>query len=285
VDLRLLRQIHAQRRAIVGFSIYNLEQGLAVVRAAEAEGVPVILQAGASAFRYSGREPLARLAQGLAESTGVPVGIHLDHARDLAQIDACLRLGYTSVMFDGSPLPIEQNIRLTREVVARAHLAGAWVEAELAGIAGDEDESAVKHAGALTDPDVAAGFVAATGVDALAVAVGNVHGIPDVPVSIDLQLLERIAGKVSVPLVLHGASALADTEVVAAIDLGVAKLNINSELRRAFRDALSASSRREHAGDDIAGILEPVIHAMQCVAQDKLRAFTAPRVPASANGG
>src|SRR5829696_8630154 len=97
----------AEGRALVGFSIYNLEQGLAIVRAAEAEQVPVLLQAGSSAFRYAGREPLAQLALGLSASTEAAVGVHLDHATDVAEIDACLRAGYTSVMFDGSALPFE----------------------------------------------------------------------------------------------------------------------------------------------------------------------------------
>jgi len=270
-----LRAARDRGHAIIGFSIYNLEQGLAVVRAAEAEEVPVLLQAGSSAFRYCRPEPLMRLALGLAESAQVEVGVHLDHATDLSEIHACLAAGYTSVMFDGSALPLEENVRLTAEVVRCAHDHGAWVEAELAGIAGDEDESSDVSATALTDPSVAAGFVAATGVDALAVAVGNVHGLPAEPVDLDLDLLGLIAEAVEIPLVLHGASGLPDAEVQSAIALGVAKLNVNTELRRAFRTGLLASAATPPAGDGIASLLAAAAQATQTAAQEKLSAFTA----------
>jgi ketose-bisphosphate aldolase len=274
VDAEALREARASGRALIGFSIYNLEQGLAVVRAARAERVPVLLQAGSSAFRYAGLEPLAALALGLARSEPASVGVHLDHATDLAEIDRCLALGYTSVMFDGSALPLAENVRLTAEVVSRAHEKGAWVEAELAGISGDEDESVAVAAGALTDPDIAAEFVAATGVDALAVAVGNVHGVSATPVVLDLELLEAIAAVVDAPLVLHGASGLPDDQVRAAIALGVAKLNVNTELRRAFCEGLLQVSAAPPAGDAIANWLEPATDAVQAVAQQKLSALS-----------
>ncbi len=273
-----LRRARAEGRAIVGFSIYNLEQGLGVVRAAEAEQAPVLLQAGSSAFRYAGLAPLARLALGLAESSSASVGVHLDHATDRAEIDACLGAGYTSVMFDGSALAFAENVRVTSAVVHAAHRAGAWVEAELAGIAGDEDESSGAQASALTDPDLARQFVEATGVDALAVAVGNVHGVPAEPVRLDLGRLAQIAERVGAPLVLHGASGLPEEEVQAAIALGVAKLNVNTELRHAFRDALLATGADPPAGDGIPALLNGAIDAVEAVAREKLRACTAPRI-------
>jgi len=275
VDADALRRARTHRRALVGFSIYNLEQGLGVLRAAEAEDVPVILQAGSTAFRYAGLEPLAHLATGLARGAGVPVGVHLDHATELAEVEACLRLGYTSVMFDGSASPLERNVELTTRAATRAHGVGAWIEAELAGFAGDEDESHSVTASSFTDPNVAAQFVAATGVDALAVAVGNVHGIPDAPVALDLELLARIADAVPVPLVLHGASGLPDEQVQAAIALGVAKLNVNTELRRAFRDAIVGVAADPPGGDALPPLMRPAIAAVEDVARAKLRAFTA----------
>lgn len=279
VDAGALRSARDAGCARIGFSIYNLEQGLGVVRAAESEGVPVLLQAGSSAFRYAGLEPLGRLAIGLARAAEVPVGVHLDHATDLAEIEQCLQLGYTSVMFDGSALPFEDNVRLTGQVVRRAHSVGAWVEAELAGIVGDEDESTDAQAGIFTDPELAQEFVARTHVDVLAVSVGNVHGVPSVPVSLDLGLLEAIAEAVAVPLVLHGASGLADDEVAAAIGLGVAKLNLNTELRRAFCDGLMQVGNAPPAGDALSAWLTPAIDAVQATAREKLRTFSvgAPR--------
>src|SRR5439155_12842742 len=125
--------------ALGAFSVYDLEQGRAVARAAELERTPVILQAGSSAFRRAGRGPLVALALAVASESDAAIGVHLDHCTDPDEIRACLRAGYTSVMFDGSALPLADNVAATRAVVEEAHAAGPWVEAELGGIAGDED--------------------------------------------------------------------------------------------------------------------------------------------------
>jgi tagatose 1,6-diphosphate aldolase GatY/KbaY len=274
VGIEALRRMRAGGRAIVGFSIYDLEQGMGVVRAAEALGAPVLLQAGSSAFAYAGREPLARLALGLAEAAEVPVGVHLDHSTDPDEVAACLRLGYGSVMFDGSHLPFAENVARTRAVVDAARAAGAWVEGELAGIGGDEDESSAAPGGGLTDPDEAAAFVAETGVDALAVAIGNVHGMAGAPVDLDLDLLARIAAVVDAPLVLHGASGLPEADVRRAIELGVAKLNVNTELRRALRGAVIDVGTDPPAGDGVPALMGPLVEAVQAAAAEKLEAFT-----------
>lgn len=269
-----LRRARQEGRAVGAFSVYNLEQAQAVCRAAELEGSEVLLQAGSSAFAYAGREPLAALAVAVAASSGTNTGVHLDHSMDVEEIRACLALGYTSVMFDGSALPIEDNISATTTVVREAHANGAWVEAELAGIAGDEDASSSDAAGGpMTDPETAGRFVERTRVDALAVAIGNVHGIPANPVRLDLERLAAIRARVGVPLVLHGASGLPDSDVIAAVALGVAKININTELRRALRGAL----RPPDAGaDDLASLLGPARAAMQTVAQGKIRLYASP---------
>jgi len=275
VSAEALREARRQGRAIVGFSIYDLEQGIGVVRAAEAERAPVLIQAGSSAFGFAGREALAGLALGLAREADAAVGVHLDHATEVEEVERCLALGYSSVMFDGSGLPLEQNAELSRRVVASAHAVGAWVEAELAGYAGDEDVSSEVAGGVLTDPSLAAEFVATTGVDALAVAIGNVHGVPSTPVTLDLELLAEIATAVPVPLVLHGASGLPDDALQAAIALGVAKLNVNAELRRAARGAIGAIGTGLPAGDGFAALLEPLILATEATAREKLRVYTA----------
>jgi fructose-bisphosphate aldolase class II/tagatose 1,6-diphosphate aldolase GatY/KbaY len=275
VDVQLLRAARAQGRALVGFSIYNLEQGMGVLRAAEGLDVPVLLQAGSGAFRYAGRRPLAQLALALAHDSTVPVGVHLDHSTDMDEVRACLELGYSSVMFDGSARPFEDNLHATRDVVELARRHGAWVEAELAGIAGDEDASTGASAGALTDPSQAAEFVRRTGVDALAVAVGNVHGIPSAAVRLDLDLLEAIADVVDAPLVLHGASGLTVDEVQAAIRVGVAKLNVNAELRRALVEAVIAVAEQPPSSDAVAAWMGPIADATCHAAQAKLEIFTA----------
>jgi ketose-bisphosphate aldolase len=222
----------------------------------------------------------------MARESPSPVGVHLDHATDLGEIRACIELGYTSVMIDGSRRSFEENIEVTSLVVAEAHRQGVWVEAELGAISGDENVSgaaggpgASDGAGAagLTSPEGAAEFAERTGVDALAVAIGTVHGISDHPVHIDLGLLDRIAAVVPVPLVLHGASGLEEAELVAAVRRGVAKVNFNAELRRAYLGAL----RRVigdvgnvgdvgDVGDDIVGLQRAAVEAMRKVAVAKL---------------
>jgi ketose-bisphosphate aldolase len=227
--------------AVPGFVAYNLETAQGIVAAAERTGLPVLLQAGSSAFRHAGLHPLATLAVGLARRSEAPIGVHLDHSRSLEEITTCLELGYTSVMVDGSHLPLGENIVLTAEVVRRAHDHGAWVEAELGAIAGDEDRSTGAVAGALTDVGQAEELVAATGVDALAVAVGNVHGFTAAPPRIDLERLAALRDATGIPLVLHGASGLPDDVLAACVSLGVAKINVNTELRRAFLAAVATA--------------------------------------------
>jgi ketose-bisphosphate aldolase len=270
LPIEVLRDARNGGSAIAAFSAYNLEQAKAICAAGEAQARPVLLQAGASAFTYAGLEPLAAVALAYARASTVKVGVHLDHAQRLDDIERCLQLGYTSVMFDGSALSLRENIERTKEVVSLAHASGAWVEGELAGIAGDEDRSTDVRALNLTNPDDAERFVWETGVDALAVAIGNVHGIPKTPVHLDLDRLHEIAAVVEVPIVLHGASGLPDDEVLAAIELGVAKINVNTELRQALRAGLAQASTES---DDLPSLLGPASCAVQAAAEAKIQLY------------
>jgi len=273
----LIQDAWRERRAIAAFSAYTLESVLAICRAAERTGQPVLIQAGASAFRSAGRETLAAVALAAAGSSSAPVGVHLDHSRDLEEIRACISLGYTSVMVDGSPLPFDENVSLTRTVVEEAHAAGVWVEAELGAVAGDEDASGAAEPIALTDPNQAAAFAAATGVDALAVAIGTVHGLTALPVHVDLPLLACIAAVTPVPLVLHGGSGLPDDELQAAVRGGMAKVNINAELRRAYLAALQEAFAA--GGDDVAALQVRAVDAMTDLAAEKQRLLAGLRGP------
>ncbi|WP_028068025.1 class II fructose-bisphosphate aldolase [Solirubrobacter soli] len=252
-------------RAVAAITTYTLESTVAIVAAAERLRRPVLLSAGVSSYAAVGRELLAAAALAAARAASVPVGVHLDHCRDRAEIDACLALGYSSVMIDGSHLPFEENVAVTREVVARAHAAGAWVEAELGALAGDEDRSGEAASEGMTDPAEAAEFVERTGVDALAVAVGNVHGFTPEPVRLDLDRLRAIAAVCSAPLVLHGASGLPDEDLLGAVAAGVVKVNVNAELRRAHIEALKAD-----VGDDVRALQRLAIEAMTGVAEEKI---------------
>lgn len=251
-----LKEAAAAGHALPGFVAYNLETVQGITAAAEAAGQPVVIQAGSSPFKHAGREALMRLALHAAGHSAARLGVHLDHSRDLEEITDCLEAGYTSVMVDGSHLPFAENIALTKEAVRRARDHGAWVEAELGALPGDEDVStdAVAQAAAMTDPQQAAEFVAATGVDALAVAVGNVHGFTKHPVRLDLERLAAIHEAVPVPLVLHGASGLPVEELHGALARGVAKVNVNAELRRAYLEAVRVTLPSALPGSDVVSL-------------------------------
>ncbi len=257
--LERLRELRAQGQAVPAFSVYNGEQIRGALRAATSAGRPILLQAGSSSFGHLGRAALASMALASAQDGDATAGVHLDHSRDVAEVEFCLRRGYSSVMIDGSYLPFEENVELTREVVRLAEPFGAWVEGELVGTAGDEDISTGAAASGRTDPDAARDFVGRTGVHALAVAVGNVHGATDTPPALDLVLLEQIAGVVDQPLVLHGASGVRESDLHAAVRLGVAKVNVNTELRQAFLAALPAPGNL--TSDSLPSALAPAIAA------------------------
>jgi tagatose 1,6-diphosphate aldolase GatY/KbaY len=274
VGVDRLLEASREGRAIAAFSTYNLELTQAICRGAEACGVPVILQAGASAFRYAGRDALAAVAMDAARRAEVEVGVHLDHSRDLAEVSWCLQHGYTSVMFDGSALSFGDNVTSTRRAADVAHEAGAWIEGELCGIAGDEDVSdPLAVTGRMTDPDQVVEFVAATGVDALAVSVGNVHGIPERVVDLDMARLRALKAVSPVPLVLHGASGLSDDVLDAAVRCGVAKLNINSELREAFLTSLTAglATGPAQVGYGIEAVFGPARAAVEQIVTRKIK--------------
>jgi len=255
-------------RAIPAITTYTLESIRATCAAAEQARLPVILQAGSSSFRGVGREPLAAAALAAAAAAEVPIGVHLDHSTDPDEISACIALGYSSVMIDGSHLPFEDNLSLTASVVREAHAAGVWVEAELGALPGHEDTSTDATASELTDPEQAAEFAHRTGVDALAVAVGTVHGFTSKPVHLDVPRLRRIAALTPTPLVLHGASGLPDAALSDAVAAGVAKININAELRRAYLGALRSSLAE--GDDDLPRIQRRAVEAMTQIAAEKL---------------
>jgi ketose-bisphosphate aldolase len=236
----VLQDAQRDHRAIPGFVAYNMETAQAIVQAGERTGRPVLIMAGSSAFRHAGVHELASMCIDLASRSSAQIGVHLDHCRSLEEIEACLEHGYTSVMIDGSHLAYEKNVDITSKAVALAHEHGAWVEAELVGTAGDEDVSGNATANAMTDPEVARDFIAQTGIDALAVAIGNVHGFTEVEPRIDLARLEAIRSAAGIPLVLHGASGLGRDTLLGCVQRGVAKINVNTELRRAYLDAFAA---------------------------------------------
>ncbi|MEM2280964.1 MAG: class II fructose-bisphosphate aldolase, partial [Candidatus Bathyarchaeia archaeon] len=196
--------------AVGAFNIQNLESFLAVVEAAVEERSPVIVAVTPGAIRYAGLKYLATLVRTAAEILPVPMSLHLDHGEDVETVRKCLEAGFTSVMIDGSHLPFEENVALTRCVVELAHPVGVSVEGELGRLAGVEEKTVEEREAVITDPEEAEEFVKRTEVDALAVSIGTSHGaykFKGEP-QLDFERLRLIRERVDVPLVLHGASSV-----------------------------------------------------------------------------
>jgi fructose-bisphosphate aldolase class II/tagatose 1,6-diphosphate aldolase GatY/KbaY len=225
------------------FNVIHLEHAEAFVRAAEQAGAPVVLQISENAVKYHGGDlaPLGRAALAVAERTDARVAVHLDHAEDVELVRRAVELGFSSVMYDGSLLPDAENREATRQVVALCHASGVDVEAELGEVGG---KNGVHDPSARTSPTDAAAFVADTGVDLLAVAVGSSHAMTTRDASLDEELIARIRAAVAVPLVLHGSSGVSDEGMRRAIAAGMTKINVSTHLNKVFtgavRDALAA---------------------------------------------
>jgi fructose-bisphosphate aldolase class II len=225
-------------RGVGAFNVIQLEHAEALVAGAEAAGAPVVLQISENAVRYHGSlAPIGLATLAVARQSSTRVAVHLDHAESADLVDEAVALGFTSVMFDASKLDYEENVRATAEVVRRCHAAGVHVEAELGEVGGKDG---VHAPGARTDPDQAREFVTATGVDALAVAVGSSHAMLTRDAVLDFELIGLLRDKVGVPLVLHGSSGVADADLTRAVEAGMTKINIATHLNTAFTAAVRA---------------------------------------------
>ncbi|MDO5743242.1 MAG: class II fructose-bisphosphate aldolase [Micrococcaceae bacterium] len=238
--------MNAARKANIGqgaFNVIHLESAEALVKGAELARTPVILQISENCVTYHGSlEPIALASLAAARSAGVPVAVHLDHAESEDLARAAVDLGFGSIMFDGAHLDYEENVAATRRVTEYAHAAGVYVEAELGKVGGKDGAHAP---GVRTDPQEARAFVEATGVDALAVAVGSSHAMLDRSAALDIELIASIRAALDVPLVLHGSSGVSDQDIVAAIGAGMTKINVSTHLNgfftRAIREYLEAN--------------------------------------------
>lgn len=224
--------------AVGAFNMHNDETTEALVLAADRCSAPVFLQVGRAVVPHMGLRRAFEMTKRIAEASAADFVIHLDHG-PWDEVFEAIRLGFTSIMYDGAHLPFEENIRTTRKVVEVAHEFGIPVEAELGKIP-DADER-VDWSSYYTDVSEAERFVAETGVDWLAISVGIVHGVPlSDPQPLDIQRIKDIQAVTGIPLVLHGASGLPDDEVRQAIEAGVHKFNADTDLRHAFRSGIEA---------------------------------------------
>jgi fructose-bisphosphate aldolase class II len=251
----VLQTARADGRAVAAFNVIQLEHAEALVGAAEDVGLPVVLQISENTVTFHGSlAPLACAARVLADRAAVPVVLHLDHAVSPSLVEEATTLGFTSVMYDGSALPDEQNREATRDVVRACHALGISVEAELGAVGGKDG---VHAPGARTDPAEAARFVAETGVDALAVAVGSSHAMTERTAALDLGLIADIHAAVEVPLVLHGSSGVPDAGIAAAVRAGMSKINIATHLNKVFTTAARARLAGDPAMVDTRTYLGP----------------------------
>jgi fructose-bisphosphate aldolase class II len=281
--------------AVGAFNISNLESLLAVVEAAMEEKSPVIIAVTPSSIRYAGLSYIASMVKLAALKYSVPLSLHLDHGEDAETVSKCLEAGFTSIMIDGSHLEFEENIALTKRVVDLAHPQAVSVEAELGKLTGIE-KAMIEEEAALTDPDAASKFVERTGVDALAVAIGTSHGaykFKGEP-KLDFERLKLIRKRVDIPLVLHGASSvpkwiidkaveygadltgakgIPEEHIKKAVSLGIAKINIDTDLRLAFTAAVREFLTNSPKIFDPRKILGSAKEAMKEVVKSKMRLF------------
>jgi ketose-bisphosphate aldolase len=257
-------------QAAGGFSCYDLATGAGVLAAAEARESAVVLILSEGAFvQPTGRALVAGLRT-LAERASVPVALQLDHVSDLDTIAAAFDAGVNAVMADGSRLPYDGNVALVRAAVELAVAHGGQVEAELGHIAGDEETARATAAGGMTDPAQVAGFLAETGAHCLAVAIGNVHGAYRSPPRLDWARLAAIRDLAERPLSLHGASGLPVADLRRAVGDGVAKVNVNTELREQWLAVAEAEVGRQREGARLLAFQGQIAAAMREVAEGKL---------------
>lgn len=232
----LLGTARTAHRGVGAFNVVLLEHAEAIVAGAELAGLPVILQISENCIRYhGGLVPITTATQAIARAAAVEVLVHLDHVEDPELVVAGIDLGVDSIMYDGSDLDFAANVAATRRLAERCHDAGVGIEAELGEVGGKDG---VHAPGVRTDPSDAAAFVADTGVDALAVAVGTSHAMQTREATVDQDLVARLRATVPVPLVLHGSSGLSDDELRGAVRTGMTKVNISTHLNGLFTRAL-----------------------------------------------
>lgn len=248
---QLLKQAAAENRGCGAFSVGNMEMVKGAVMAAEELQTPIILQIAQVRLKHSPLHLMGPMMIQAAKEAKVDIAVHLDHGLTMDTVLQALELGFTSVMFDGSSLPFEENIRQVSEVVKTAAKYGATVEAELGVVGGSEDGS-TDHGIRCTDPAEAETFVKETSIDALAVAIGNAHGNYPVAPRLAFDVLEEIHRRVDIPLVLHGGSGISDEDFQRAISLGIRKVNIATasfnSLTKAAEAYLSSEVKHDYFG-------------------------------------
>ncbi|WP_159281270.1 tagatose bisphosphate family class II aldolase [Rahnella variigena] len=258
--------------AVPAFNVHNLETVQVVAETAAAMSSPVILAGTPGTFSYAGTDYLISICHEAARRYRIPLALHLDHHEDLRDIESKVRAGIRSVMIDASHFPLADNIKQVSEAVRLCHGFDVSVEAELGRLGGQEDDLVVEEGDSyFTDPIVAKHFVEATRIDSLAVAIGSAHGLYQGGPKLDFTRLGQIRQQVDIPLVLHGASGIPEEMIYRAIGLGICKVNVATELKIAFADAVKAYFAEHPDANDPRKYIVPGKLAMQKVVEEKIR--------------
>ncbi len=256
------------------FNTNNLEITKSIAAAIKEESSPAIIAVTPSAMKYAGSRQITNIVRTAVEESGIKVALHLDHGTTVADCVECLKQGFSSVMIDGSKLPFEENIAMVNEVVKLAKPLGISVEAELGRIFGAEEQIVVtEREASFTDPKQAAEFVERTGIDSLAVSIGNAHGFYKGRPELDFDRLKEIQEQTDALLVLHGASGIPEEDVRKAIEIGITKVNIDTEIRDAFRRGVTDFIQDNPQVIDPRKILKPAMEEMTEVVKRKISIF------------
>lgn len=265
----MLVKAQKEHYAVANFCIWNVEMLSGVMKACENLQSPVILSFGSGFLVNTDINHFIHMMRSYATQTALPCSIHWDHGRSYEIVSHAIDIGYNSLMIDGSAYPFEENIRRTKEVVDRFHPMCIPVEGELGHVGAETNYEEALANYQYTDPSQAAEFVERTGLDSLAIAIGNQHGHYTAPPKINFEILAKVRDAVSIPLVLHGASGIGDEDIRHAIDLGITKINIHTELCEAAMDAIHACPPDER----YQGLNIKVRDAAQARAEEKIRLF------------
>ena len=271
----IVKHAQANNYAVGAFNIHNLESVLGVANAAMKAKSAAIIQVSEGAIKYMGLKPITHIVSTVAKNiaTNVPIALHLDHGKDLTNLFECIKHGFSSVHIDASHLPLDENISITKQVVELAHGKKVWVQGEVGAIIGGHGDinGTIENIPIADTKDVIT-FVNETKVDTIAAAIGTAHGVYDNE-DVKIDLLKEIKAKTKIPFVLHGGSGVADEIIINAIKEGVNIINIGSDIKIAFTDAIKKSCKENPDETDPRNLLRPTIKAVEDVVVKSMNLF------------
>lgn len=270
--------------ALGAFNTQNLELTLAIARAAVAQKAPVIIQISEKTIHYAGLKTITQIIKTVVENDtdDVPIALHLDHGKSFDIVSECINVGFSSIHIDGSALPYDENLALTKKSVNYAHKHNVWAQGELGIILGKEGllklkNKKLKPQDYMTDPKQAHSFVQATGVNTFAPSIGNMHGMFKGEENLDIKRLKEIKSNVDVPIVLHGGSGISGRDIKKAIKSGVRIVNVDTELRIAFTGTICKFANKNKGMIDPRKLMTPSMDAVQKVVEKKIKLFGSAR--------